>query len=150
MHLITSLIKDRSVVIADDDDITREMLRGVLRAAGLCVIGEASEGMRAMDLYRKLKPDVVCLDIDMPLMSGLEALKQIRANDHGTIVLMITGIATGDNVRGAIEARADGIIVKPFNTAKIVSAIDRAIAQRKAGAPKAENSAAPQEATQSS
>jgi two-component system chemotaxis response regulator CheY len=132
MQPITSSVKDRSVVIADDDDITREMLRGVLRAAGLSVVAETGEGTRAVDLYRKLKPDIVCLDIDMPVMSGLDALKQIRENDSSTIVLMITGMATGDNVRDAIEARADGVIVKPFNTAKIVSAIERAMASRKA------------------
>jgi two-component system, chemotaxis family, chemotaxis protein CheY len=132
MQQTTSLVKDRSVVIADDDDITREMLRGVLRAAGLRVIGEASEGARALDLYQKQKPEIVCLDIDMPTMSGLETLKKIREKDAHTIVLMITGVATGDNVRGAIAAKASGIIVKPFNTAKIVAEIERAMTRRQA------------------
>jgi two-component system chemotaxis response regulator CheY len=126
----TNQVKDRSVVIADDDDVTREMLRGVLRAAGLRVIGEASEGARALDIYRKLKPEIVCLDIDMPGMNGMDALKKIRESDSDTIVLMITGMATGENVRGAIAARANGIIVKPFNTAKIVGEIERALAHR--------------------
>jgi two-component system chemotaxis response regulator CheY len=132
MQPISSHVKDRSVVIADDDDITREMLRGVLRAAGLSVVGEASDGARAIDIYRKLKPEIVCLDINMPVMDGMEALKKIRETDADTIVLMITALATGDNVRGAIAARANGIIAKPFNTAKIVVEIERAMAVRQA------------------
>jgi two-component system chemotaxis response regulator CheY len=140
MQAPNNLIKDRTVVIADDDDVTRNVLRGVLRSAGLNVVGEASDGTRALELYQKLKPQIVCLDIDMPGTSGLAVLAKIREQDQQTIVLMITGVATGDNVRGAIASRTNGIIVKPFNTAKIVSEIEKAITRmqaRKAEAPAA-------------
>jgi two-component system, chemotaxis family, chemotaxis protein CheY len=120
-------IKDRSIVIIDDDDITRELLRGILRSAGLRVIGEGSDGVRAVDLYQKLKPEIVCLDIDMPGMNGLEALAKLREISADVIVLMITAATTADNVRKAISAKASGIIAKPFNTAKIVAEIERAI-----------------------
>jgi two-component system, chemotaxis family, chemotaxis protein CheY len=132
MQQVNNPIKDKTVVIADDDDITRELLRGVLRSAGLRVVGEASDGVRGLDLYQKQKPEIVCLDIDMPEMSGLDALKKIREVDKDTIVLMITGVATGSNVRDAISSRANGIIVKPFNTAKIVGEIERALTRRSA------------------
>jgi two-component system chemotaxis response regulator CheY len=132
MQSISRQVKELSVVIADDDDITREMLRGVLRAAGLHVVGEASDGARAIEIYGKLKPAIVCLDIDMPVMNGMEALKKIRESDAHTIVLMITALATGDNVRGAIAEHANGIIAKPFNTAKILVEIERALTARRA------------------
>jgi two-component system chemotaxis response regulator CheY len=131
----TSLLGDLSVVIADDDDVTREMLRGLLRVAGLNVIGEASDGAQALELYKKQKPQVLCLDIEMPGMNGLEILKTIRHEDTQTIILMITAAATGENVHAAIAAKASGIIVKPFNTAKIVNAMQRAIASHKAAEP---------------
>ena len=127
-----NLVKDRTVIIVDDDDITRELLRGVLRSAGLKVVGEGSDGGRAVDLFQKLKPEIVCLDIDMPVMGGLQALAKIRETSADAIVLMITGVATADNVRNAIAARASGIIVKPFNTAKIVADIERALARAQA------------------
>ena len=125
-----NLVKNRSVVIVDDDDVTRHLLRSVLRAAGLNVVGDANDGARALVAYQKLKPDIVCLDIEMPGMTGLEVLAKIREDDADTIVLMITGAATGENVRGAIAARANGIIVKPFNTAKILTEMERAIARK--------------------
>jgi len=125
-----NLVKNRSVVIVDDDDVTRHLLRSVLRAAGLNVVGDANDGARALAAYQKLKPEIMCLDIEMPGMTGLEVLAKIREDDADTIVLMITGAATGENVRGAIAARANGIIVKPFNTAKILTEMERAIARK--------------------
>ena len=133
-------VKNRSVLIADDDDITRQLLRGTLRSAGLNVIAEASDGARALDLVQRLKPEIVCLDIDMPELSGLEVLAKIREDKSNTIVLMITGATTGDNVRGAIASGADGIVAKPFNTAKIVAAIERALSRpaQDVGTPKSD------------
>jgi two-component system chemotaxis response regulator CheY len=130
-------MKDLRVVIADDDDVTREMLRGLLRGTGFSVIGEASDGAQALALYKKQKPQILCLDIEMPVMNGLEVLKAIRQEDTQTIILMITAAATGENVHAAIAAKASGIIVKPFNTAKIVNAMERAISSHKTAEPPA-------------
>ena len=132
----SNLVKNCTVVVADDDDVTRNLLRTVLRAAGLRVIGEGNDGTQALNQYQKLKPEIVCLDIEMPGMTGLEVLAKIRETDAETIVLMITGAATGDNVRSAIAARANGIIVKPFNTAKILAEIERAITRKQVAAEK--------------
>jgi two-component system chemotaxis response regulator CheY len=122
-------VKDVTVLIVDDDDITRQLLRGILRSAGLQVVGEASDGERALSLYPKMQPHVICLDIDMPGMTGIEVLTKMRAAGCTSIVLMVTGAATGENVRGAIAAGANGVIAKPFNTAKIVGEIERTIAK---------------------
>ncbi len=132
MDVPSNLIANRSVVIADDDDVTRSLLRGVLRSAGLRVIGEASDGARALEMFGKLKPEIVCLDIEMPEMSGLEVLGKIREQSSEAIVLMVTGATSGDNVRSAIAGRADGIIAKPFNATKIIGEIERALSRSKA------------------
>jgi two-component system, chemotaxis family, chemotaxis protein CheY len=120
---------DRSVVVIDDDDITRELLRGILRTAGLQVVGEGSDGSRAVDLYQKHKPEIICLDIDMPGMNGLDALAKVREISTDVVILMITAATSPDNVRKAITAKASGIIAKPFNTQKIVTEIERALAR---------------------
>ncbi len=129
METSTSPVVNCSVVIADDDDLTRILLRNLLRTAGLRVIGEAGDGARAFDMFQKLKPEIICLDIEMPELSGLEVLAKIRESDLQTVVLMITAATTGENVRSAIAGRADGIIAKPFNTTKIVGEMERAIAR---------------------
>jgi two-component system chemotaxis response regulator CheY len=120
-------LKDLTVLIVDDDDITRQLLRGILRSAGLQVLAEASDGERALAIFQKTNASVICLDIDMPGISGIEVLTKMRASGSKAIVLMITGAATGDNVRAAIGAGANGVIAKPFNTAKIIGEIERAV-----------------------
>jgi two-component system, chemotaxis family, chemotaxis protein CheY len=129
MEISTSQVKDRSVVLADDDDVTRQLLGGVLRAAGLRVVGEAADGARALEMFTRLKPEIVCLDIEMPEMSGLDVLAKIREANTAAIVLMITGATSGENVRSAIAGHADGIIAKPFNTAKVIGEMERALAR---------------------
>ena len=129
METSTSPVVNRSVVIADDDDVTRTLLRNLLRTAGLRVVGEAADGARAFEMFQKVKPEIVCLDIEMPELSGLEVLAKIRESNGHAIVLMITAATSGDNVRSAIAGRADGIIAKPFNTTKIIGEMERAIAR---------------------
>jgi two-component system chemotaxis response regulator CheY len=132
METSTSPVVNRSVIVADDDDITRTLLRNLLRTAGLRVVGEASDGTKAFEAFQKLKPDIVCLDIEMPELSGLEVLAKIREGGSAAIVLMITAATSGENVRSAIAGRADGIIAKPFNTTKIIGEMERAIARSQA------------------
>jgi CheY-like chemotaxis protein len=120
----------RTVVVADDDDTARGLLKSVLQASGLRVIGEAADGKQALSETKRLSPDVVCLDIDMPLMSGLDVLVRLRADNSKLIALIVTASPTAQNVREAIQAKADGVIAKPFNQAKIKNEIDRAAARK--------------------
>jgi len=122
----SALLRDRTALIADDDDITRELLRGILRAAGVNVVSDAANGKAAVEQCRKSSPDFVCLDIEMPELNGLEALEQIREFDQHAIVLIVTATATASNVRTAMERRANGIIAKPFNSAKVIAEMERA------------------------
>jgi len=132
MDTIANSVKNRTVIIADDDDLTRNLLRNLLRTAGLKVVGEAADGARALEAFQKTKPEIVCLDIEMPELNGLEVLAKIREHDANVIVLMITAATSGDNVRSAIAGRADGIIAKPFNTTKIIGEMERALTRASA------------------
>lgn len=120
----------RSAFIADDDDVARGLLKNVLTAAGLNVIGEAADGKQALSEIKRLNPDVACLDIDMPLMSGLDVLARVRGGNDRLIALIVTASPTAQNVREAIQVKADGVIAKPFNQDKISSEISRAAARK--------------------
>jgi len=132
-----------TVLVADDDDVTRGLLRQLLRICHMNVIGEARNGKQALESFRRLRPQIVCLDVQMPEMNGLEVLAAIRSESANTpdapepIVIMITGSATSEVVKGAIAARTDGIIAKPFSAAKIAEEINRCaarLARKKAAA----------------
>lgn len=110
-------------LVADDDGITRHLLRTLLRQSFVEVVGEAANGLEALDLCSKLQPDVLILDINMPKMNGFEVLKSIRSTHPEICVIMMSSDATQTNVE---EARAHGIdkfIVKPFSPAQVINAV---------------------------
>lgn len=123
----TSYLSSVSVVIIDDNDTTRAMLRAILRAEGVEVVGEAKDGASGIALVRKLMPKLVCLDVMMPEISGLEVLGQIRTEHPDVRVLMVTGSTDRETVQAAIQGGASGYLVKPFNGAKVVAAIEQAV-----------------------
>ncbi|MBI4740929.1 MAG: response regulator [Betaproteobacteria bacterium] len=123
------------VLIVDDNDLMRTLLRGILRHEEYQIIGEAKNGVIALDLVERLKPDIICMDVMMPEMDGLAALQSIKAAHPEIIVVMITGNASVENVQGSIQGGASGFIVKPFNAAKVLGTLDRA--WRMAGHPPA-------------
>jgi two-component system chemotaxis response regulator CheY len=117
--------KRLTIMIVDDNDMMRTLLRGIVRSGGHEVIGEASNGTTAVEMAERLKPDVVCLDVIMPGKDGLEALTEIKANRPDTTVVMITGNADPDTVQEAIMNGASGFIVKPFNAARILDTLSK-------------------------
>ncbi len=134
MEVSKSLVTGCTVLVADDDEGTRRVLRDMLRSAGMNVVGEAGNGVQAFSLFQKLHPEVVCLDIDMPAMTGLQVLIKIREMKLRAIVLLITGGVTNSNVHNAITGHADGIIAKPFSAVMVVGEIERAIKRSLAAA----------------
>jgi two-component system chemotaxis response regulator CheY len=124
----------KSVLVADDDAVTRSLLSGILRRMGFTDVTEVRDGSKAVTAFERHKPGIVCLDIEMPGLSGLEVLAKIREASSETIVLLITGATTEGNVRSAIAAKADGVIAKPFSMATIAREIARA-ANRSSGQP---------------
>jgi len=122
----------KKVLIADDDAIMRELLKGILRTAGHTVVGEASNGEQAMAMVEKTSPEVLCLDIHMPKMDGMQCLEALKASTPNLTIIMISGEATLQVVQEALAKGAGGFIVKPFNAAKVLDTIQRVCAKQAA------------------
>ncbi len=116
-----------NVLIVDDTAFMRKLLRNILLSAGFNVVGEAENGKQAVELYKKLKPDLVTLDIVMPEMNGIEALKQIRSIDPNAKIIMCTAVGQEQMVKAAIKLGAKGYIVKPFQAPKVIEEAKRVL-----------------------
>ncbi|MEW6313817.1 MAG: response regulator [Pseudomonadota bacterium] len=114
---------DCRILVVDDDHIIRHLLRSILRNEGFNVMGEATSGEMALEMCKKLDPNLVLLDVNMSRMDGLQALQEIKAQHPAMKVLMISAMPTMDRVKFAQGMGADGFIVKPFNAAKILDTI---------------------------
>lgn len=115
-----------SVVIVDDNDMMRTILRGILRGEEYDVVGEARNGALAVEVVERIKPDIVCMDVLMPEKNGLEAMIEIKQTLPETEFIMITGSADPETVQDAIMNGAGGFIVKPFNAARVLDALKKA------------------------
>ncbi|WP_298393144.1 response regulator [uncultured Azonexus sp.] len=115
-----------SVVIVDDNDMMRTILRGILRGEEYDVVGEARNGALAVEVVERMKPDIVCMDVLMPEKNGLEAMIEIKQSLPETEFIMITGSADPETVQDAIMNGAGGFIVKPFNAARVLDALKKA------------------------
>lgn len=105
----------------------RELLKVILRDEGFKVVGEAQDGRGALNQVARLNPDVVCLDVNMPGMSGLEVLKSIQSAAPGTKVIMVTGDATMTTIREAVSHGAAGYLIKPFKVGQVGPAVRAAL-----------------------
>lgn len=133
--------KALSVLIVDDNDMMRTILRGMLRGEDYEVVGEARNGTQAVEIAERLRPDIVCMDVLMPEKNGLVAMAEIRAARPQTEFVVITGSAEPETVQEAIHQGASGFIVKPFNAARVLDAMKKArfrIQQRPADDPPAQ------------
>ncbi|MDI9611051.1 MAG: response regulator [Archaeoglobaceae archaeon] len=108
------------VLVVDDTAFMRKLLKNILFSAGFDIAGEAENGKQAIDLYRELKPDIVTMDIVMPEMNGIDALKEIKKLDPNAKVVMCTAVGQEQMVKMAIKLGAKGYIVKPFQAPKVV------------------------------
>lgn len=113
------------ILIVDDAKFMRMTLSNILKKAGFEIVGEGENGKDAIRLYRELQPDLVTLDITMPEMSGLEAVKEIKREFPDAKVMMCSAMGQQKMVVEAIEAGAKDFIVKPFDEARVVDAIRR-------------------------
>ncbi len=115
------------ILLVDDNDLMRTLLRGILRSESCQVVGEAKNGLIALDLIERVLPDVVFLDVMMPEIDGLEALQNIKEKHPEIRVIMITGNPSVENVQESIQGGASGFIVKPFNTAKVLDTLHKTL-----------------------
>jgi AmiR/NasT family two-component response regulator len=116
------------VVVADDESIIRMDLKTLLEEMGHSVVGEAADGQKALDLTRSLRPDVVIMDIKMPVMDGLDAAK-IIAEEKIAPVVLLTAYSQKDLIERAKEAGVFGYLVKPFQESDLMPAIEIAISR---------------------
>lgn len=112
------------VVIADDDATTRAVLRLLLQEQSSIVVGEASDGERALELCTTLKPHIAFLDIDMPKLNGNQVAQKLRTLFPEIGIVIVSALSTVDNVEQARLSGAGAFIVKPFTPAKLIQAIE--------------------------
>ena len=115
------------ILIVDDAAFMRMMIKEILTKNGFVVVGEASDGVQAVDKYKELKPDLVTMDIMMPEMDGIQALKEIRKLDNAAKVIMCSAMGQQAMVIDAIQAGARDFIVKPFQADRVIEAIRKTV-----------------------
>ncbi|MCG8573016.1 MAG: response regulator [Spirochaetes bacterium] len=115
------------VLIVDDLAFIKLLIRDTLEKAGFNVAGEASNGIEAVELYRKLKPDIVLLDITMPKMDGIQALTEIMKHDKSAKVIMCSALGQQKLIIQSIQLGAKDFIVKPFKPERIIGAIKKTL-----------------------
>ncbi len=116
-----------TVLVCDDALFMRTMVKDILAQAGFTVIGEAENGMRAVEQYAALKPDLVTMDIIMPEMGGIEAVRQIIQADPQARILMCSAMGQQALVAEAIAAGAKDFVVKPFQPSRVLEAVQRVL-----------------------
>lgn len=115
----------KTVLIVDDAVFMRMKLKDILEKNGYAVLGEAKNGLEAVEKYKTEKPDLVTMDITMPEMDGVEALKEIKAFDANAKVLMCSAMGQQSMVMEAIREGALDFIVKPFDADRVIKALDK-------------------------
>ncbi len=116
-----------TVLVCDDAVFMRTMIGDILTQAGLDVVGEAESGQEAVQKYKELKPDLVTMDIIMPEMGGIEALRAITSFDPQARVLMCSAMGQQSLVAEAIQAGAKDFVVKPFQPSRVLEAVQRVL-----------------------
>ncbi|MFP4460905.1 MAG: response regulator [Thermotogota bacterium] len=135
------------ILIADDSILMRRNLKSILKQLGYNVIAEATNGQEAVDLYKKLKPDVVTMDISMPVMDGIEAVNQIVQLYPDANIIMISALNQKEMVFKAIERGAKYYIIKPFKIDMVAKALEQ-VFESKRKTPQALTEIAPFQSTE--
>ena len=117
--------KAAKILVVDDAIFMRRMLADILTQAGYEVAGEAANGKEAIAQYKKLKPDMVTMDIIMPELGGIEAVKEIIKSDKSARILIVSAMGQQQLVVEAIQAGAKDFIVKPFEASRVLNAVER-------------------------
>ncbi|MDD6845864.1 MAG: response regulator [Lachnospira sp.] len=117
----------KNILICDDAAFMRMMIKDILTKNGYNIAGEAENGAKAVEKYAELKPDLVLMDITMPEMDGIEALKKIKASDPGASVIMCSAMGQQAMVIESIQSGAKDFIVKPFQADRVIEAVQKVV-----------------------
>jgi len=118
----------KRVLVVDDAAFMRMAIKRILDGNGFEVIGEAENGAIAVEKYKELKPDIVTMDITMPEMTGLEALKEIREFDPEAKVIMVSAMGQEGMVRETIMLGVKSFIIKPFKNDHVIQTLNKILA----------------------
>lgn len=117
------------ILIVDDSSVSRKKLKEILEAGNHIVIGEARDGNEALKRFEELNPDLVTMDITMPNMDGIEALKNIMEKHEEAKVIMITALGQGSKILEALNNGAKNYIAKPFEEEIVLRSIEDALSE---------------------
>ena len=117
----------KNILIVDDAALMRMMIKDILTKNGYNVIGEAENGAKAFEKYNELKPDLVLMDITMPEVDGIAALKKIKGADPNALIIMCSAMGQQAMVIEAIQGGAKDFIVKPFQPDRVLEAVKKVI-----------------------
>jgi len=117
----------KNILICDDAAFMRMMIKDILTKNGYNVAGEAENGAKAVEKYNEVKPDLVLMDITMPEMDGIQALKKIKENDPAALVIMCSAMGQQAMVIESIQAGAKDFIVKPFQADRVLEAVQKVV-----------------------
>ena len=117
------------VLIVDDAAFMRMIVRDIFKENGFEIAGEAGNGREAVELYAELKPDLVTMDITMPEMDGIEAVKAITESDPDAKIIMVSAMGQQTLIVEALDAGARDFIVKPFQPAKVIEVVKKCLGE---------------------
>ena len=117
----------KNILIVDDAAFMRMMIKDILSKNGYTVAGEAENGVKAIEKYNELKPDLVLMDITMPDKDGIQALKEIKSSDPNAKVIMCSAMGQQAMVIESIQAGAKDFIVKPFQPDRVLEAVKKVV-----------------------
>ena len=117
----------KNILICDDAAFMRMMIKDILTKNGYNVVGEAENGAKAVEKYQETKPDLVLMDITMPEMDGIQALKKIKSMDPNASVVMCSAMGQQAMVIESIQSGARDFIVKPFQADRVLEAVKKVI-----------------------
>lgn len=121
------VIMAKNILICDDAAFMRMMIKDILVKNGYNIAGEAENGVKAVEKYIETKPDLVMMDITMPEMDGIQALKKIKATDPSANVIMCSAMGQQAMVIDSIQSGAKDFIVKPFQQDRVLEAVKKAV-----------------------
>lgn len=124
-------IEGTKVLIVDDSGYMRQVIRKYLEPKGFVIVGEAQDGWEAIQMFDKLRPDVVTMDISMKKLGGIEATKKIKAIDQESKVIMVSALGEARFIKEAIKAGANDFIIKPFAEERLVGSITNVVIKGK-------------------
>ncbi|MBU5254766.1 MULTISPECIES: response regulator [Tissierella] len=115
------------ILLVDDASFMRMMIKDILSKNGFTILGEAENGLKAVEKYKELNPDLVIMDITMPEMDGIQAVKEIKKINSNAKIVMCSAMGQQAMVIEAIQAGAKDFIVKPFQADRVVEAVKKVL-----------------------